>query len=100
MGKEKFMRTILVSILGGIIIGISATTAIIHATKKEIRVSCPQPVCPKCPPNSIDIEKLKDFRGKFIVNQSYEISSDSNFRQLIIKDIEQSMMKLKLSKCR
>lgn len=94
------MRTILVSILGGIILGISATTAIIHETKQEVKVSCPQPICPKCPPNSIDIEKLKDFRGRFIVNQTYEMNSDSNFRQLIIKDIEQSLLKLKISKCK
>lgn len=102
MGKEKYTKMIknyLISILIGVVLGIAGTTAIIHSTKKEIKVSCPTPICPKCPP-SIEVEKLKDFRGKFILNQTYEIGGDSLLRINLLKDIENLILKQKLSRCK
>jgi len=102
MGKEKFnqmIKSYIISVLIGIILGIAGMTAIINYTKKEVKLSCPPPVCPKCPV-SIDIEKLKDFRGKFVLNQSYEINGDSSLKVNLLRDIEAIILKQKLSRCK
>lgn len=102
MGEEKLNKMIknyLISILIGVVLGIAGTTAIIHSTQKEVKLSCPPPVCPKCPV-SIDIDKLKDFRGKFVLNQTYEIGGDSSLKTNLLKDIESLIMKQKLSRCK
>lgn len=102
MGKEKsnkMIKNYLISILIGVVLGIAGTTGIIHSTKKEVTLSCPPAKCPKCPV-SIDIDKLKDFRGKFVLNQTYEIGGDSSLRVNLLKDIESIIMKQKLSRCK
>lgn len=93
------MKNYLVALVLGISIGFAGGVSYFRYTEK------PCPVCPscpsvKCPPNSIDINKLKDFRGKFIVNQTYEINSDSISRELLIKDLKKAMAELKLSRCK
>lgn len=101
MGKEKLikMKNYFVAGLIGLSVGFASALSFYRYTEKP----CPIPViptCPKCPPNSIDINKLKDFRGKFIVNQTYEINSDSISRELLIKDLKKAMAELKLSRCK
>jgi hypothetical protein len=102
MGKEKFnqmIKSYLISILIGVILGIAGTITMIHYTQKEVKLSCPPPVCPKCPA-SIEVEKLKDFRGKFVLNQTYEIGGDSSLRINLLKDIEALLLKQKISRCK
>ena len=93
------IKNYLLAILIGMVLGIAGMTAIVNYTKKEVKLSCPPPVCPKCPV-SIDIEKLKDFRGKFILNQSYEINGDSSLKANLLKDIESIILKQKVSRCK
>ena len=93
------IKNYLLAILIGMVLGIAGMTAIVNYTKKEVKLSCPPPVCPKCPV-SIDIEKLKDFRGKFILNQSYEINGDSSLKANLLKDIESIILKQKISRCK
>ena len=93
------IKNYLISILIGVVLGIAGTVAIINYTKQEVKLACPQPVCPKCPP-SIEVEKLKDFRGKFVLNQTYEIGGDSLLRINLLKDIETLLMKQKISRCK
>lgn len=96
------MRNYIISALIGLSLGIGATASFIKYTQPEIKVGCPQPICPeceKCPP-VIDFEKVKNFRGELNVKQNYTLNTDSNFRVLIIKDIEELMKKQKLSRCK
>lgn len=92
------MKQYIIAFVLGSALGFSGGLSFFNFTKKEVKVSCP--ACPKCPPNSIDINKLKDFRGKFIVNQTYEINSDSISRQLIIQDMKKVVSDLKVSRCK
>lgn len=101
MGKEKLikMKNYFVAGLIGLSVGFAGALSFYRYTEKP----CPVPViptCPKCPPNSIDINKLKDFRGKFIINQTYEVNSDSVSRELIKKDFEDALKNLKISRCK
>lgn len=91
------MKNYLVACVIGISLGFAGGLSFYRFTEKP----CPViPTCPKCPPNSIDINKLKDFRGKFIVNQTYEVNSDSVSRELIKKDFENVLKNLKVARCK
>lgn len=94
------MKNYIISALIGLSLGIGSTASFIKYTQPEIKVSCPE--CPKpeqCPP-VIDFEKVKNFRGELNVKNNYSVNTDSNFRALIIKDIEELMKKQKLSRCK
>lgn len=92
------MKNYLIASLIGLSVGILLTMSFISYTKQEVKVECPQPVCPDNP--SIDFDKVKNFRGELKLNQTYTISTDSNFRELILKDIEDLIKKQKLSRCK
>ena len=94
-----FMKNYLIASLIGLSVGILLTMSFISYTKQEVKVECPQPVCPPCNP-SIDFDKVKNFKGELKLNQTYTITTDSNFRELILKDIENLMKKQKLSRCK
>ncbi len=96
------MKNYIIASLIGLSLGIGSTASFIKYTQPEIKVGCPQAICPeceKCPP-VIDFEKVKNFRGELNVRNSYTINTDSNFRALIIKDIEDLIKKQKLSRCK
>jgi len=93
------MKNYIISALIGLSVGISATASFIKYTQPEVKVSCPPPVCPPCNP-AIDFDKVKNFRGSLILKQTYQIDSDSTFRNLIIKDIQSELSKLKVSRCK
>lgn len=93
------MKNYLIASLIGLSVGIISTMSFISYTQPEIKVGCPQPVCPPCNP-SIDFDKVKNFKGELKLNQTYTITTDSNFRQLILKDIEELIKKQKLSRCK
>jgi hypothetical protein len=86
-------------------IGSGATLRITKAVKPEIKLECPQPVCPafKCPEgNYIDFEKVKNFRGTLKIDQHYHIQAngDSLLLEKIIKEMEVKLSQLKLARCR
>ena len=84
--------------------GFASMVGVGKLTKQEIRVECPQPVCPefKCPGNSIDFEKVKNFKGTLKVEQHYHmvVSGDSLFREELGKDIETKLNNLRVSRCK
>jgi hypothetical protein len=87
------------------LIGGGATLGITKAVKPTIKLECPKPVCPefKCPEgNYIDFEKVKNFRGTLKVDQHYHIThkGDSLFREALIADMEATLAKLKLARCK
>lgn len=81
----------------GVLIGIGVTATVIRFTKKEINLSCPQ--CKECPP-AFEFDKMKNWRGNFTVKNTYQLASDSAFRELMIKDIEELIKKQRLARCK
>lgn len=84
---------------GGIVLGVS------KAIKPEIKVECPQPICPqfKCPEgNNIDFDKVKNFKGTLKVEQHYHIvaNGDSLLREKLIADLEAKLNQLRVSRCK
>jgi hypothetical protein len=97
----KFMAPGLI----GAAIGVAGVVGIQRATKPEIKLECPQPVCPefKCPEgNMIDFEKVKNFKGTLRVEQHYHVTmdGDSLFREQLIRDMETKLRELKLARCK
>lgn len=92
------MKTYIIVALISLSVGILTTMTVL--SYKEVKVEFPPcPKCKECPP-VIDFEKVKNFRGELNVKNSYSINTDSNFRALIIKDIEDIIKKQKLSRCK
>ena len=89
----------------GVVAGVAGVVGIQRATKPEIKLECPQPVCPefKGPEgNQIDFEKVKNFKGTLRVEQHYHVTmdGDSLFREQLIKDMEVKLKELKLARCK
>jgi hypothetical protein len=86
-------------------VGSYGTMQITKATKPEIRLECPQPVCPefKCPEgNYIDFEKVKNFRGTLKIDQHYHITAngDSLLVKKIIEEMNVELAKIRLARCK
>ena len=90
-------------------VGSYGTMQITKATKPEIKLECPQPVCPefKCPEgNYIDFEKVKNFKGTLKIDQHYHItaSGDSLFSKKMVDDItihlREEIARLRLARCK
>ncbi len=90
----------------GIAAGIGGTLSITKAVKPEIKLECPQPVCPQpkcdCSSNAVDIDKLKNFKGTFSVQQHYhvEMNGDSLVVKAIISEMEAKLNQLRLARCK
>lgn len=102
---SKFIAPVFI----GAILGVIGIIGVQRATKQEIKVGCPTPVCNcDCPPpvNSIDFDKIKGFKGTITLNQQYhmELKSDSlvnvAIRAEFLPEIERIMKELKVARCR
>lgn len=100
---SKFLAPTLI----GIVLGVGGILGLQHLQPKpEVKVECPQPVCPQpkcdCSGNAIDIEKLKGFKGTFSINQHYhvEMNGDSLVVKKIISEMEAKLKELRLARCK
>lgn len=99
------IKAYLISAVIGMIAGGAATLGITKSVKPEIKLECPEPVCPefKCPDQvGVDFEKVKNFKGTLKIDQHYHVnvSGDSLFRELLIQDMEAKLNQLKLARCK
>lgn len=66
-------------------------------------VECPSCVCPP-QANSIDFDKVKNFKGTLRIEQHYELSSDSAVNVVLQKAVSEAIQaelsKLKIAKCK
>jgi hypothetical protein len=98
----------LIPFILGIITATTSILGIIHYTQKQINVSCPPPeVNVSCPPpqinpNSLDIDKMKNNKGKIEIHQHYTVTgkTDSLLLKQTLIEVERMLAALRVVKCR
>jgi hypothetical protein len=97
----------------GVALGVGGVVGIQRATKQDIKVEVANPSQATLDmiakrlgdlekSNSIEIEKMKNFKGTFIVHQHYhvEMKGDSTIVNAIGDEVHKRMNNLKLSRCK
>jgi hypothetical protein len=89
-----------------IILLVGFAVGMVTSKKLEKAVKIPTFKCPDCkcpePPNSIDFEKVKNFKGTLRVDQNYymEMSGDSLILSRIREAMKAELENFKVRKCR
>lgn len=109
---SKLLTPVLASLITGFV-GFTAGVYKVSNRPLEVKTACPKPVCPefKCPEgNSIDFDKMKNFRGTLSITQKYYITAngDSLYTRKMVRDIVEAqtitlrkeLERVKLVKCK
>jgi hypothetical protein len=85
----------------GMVIGGAGVAGLMKYTRQEIKIPpCPQPPACNCPPtaNVIDIDKLKNFKGQFRIEQHYHVEMDGD--SLFMERLKKEFNNLKIVRCK
>jgi hypothetical protein len=92
--------------LAAIVLGFAGYALGVHQVSSralEIKTECPAPVC-NCPDpvNTIDFDKVKNFKGTLKIDQNYkvEINGDSLLLKKLNEEIDKKLKELRLARCK
>lgn len=101
------LKFILIAFALGGIAGGGGTLYITKAVKPEIKLECPQPICPECPATlGNEFAKIKSKNVTVQVNQKYimAVNNDSllieKISQAMRDELQSQLAKQRIAKCK